>query len=128
MQSSTQSRRTRTIHVCAHMHANTHFKALSVSNELNLIYTGLRYYRGSMWGHLRIQKVLSPLNGLDCYYTRHCWSFSSFWSGLESNRKLKHRDTLTRTPAHINELRHVHNTHTLTVTHSHCLIYFCVSS
>lgn len=122
--------------VCEHMHTNTHFNALSVSNELNLIYTDsdsrLRYYRGSMWGHLRIQKVLSLLHSLDSYYSRHCWSFSSFWSGLESTRKLKHKDTLkctnTHAQAHINELRHVHNTPTLTVTHSHCLIYFCVSS
>lgn len=39
---------------------------------------------------------------------------------------LKH--THTHIQAHINELRHIHNTPTLTVTHSHCLIYFCVSS
>lgn len=83
--------------MCVHMHVHTHFNALSVSNELNLIYTGVRYYRGAMWGHFRIQKVLSPLHSLAPYYSRHCWSFTSFWLGLESNKKLKHKNTLKDT-------------------------------
>lgn len=87
----------KTICVCVHMRTHTHFNALFVSNELNLIYRGHRYYRGSMWGHLRIQKELSPLHSPAPYYSRHCWSFNSFWSGLESNRKLKRKDTLKDT-------------------------------
>lgn len=115
--------------MCVHMHTHTHFNALSVSNELNLIYTGLRYYRGSMWGHLRIQKVLSPLHSLASYYSRHCWSFTSFWLGFESNRKLKrHTQTHTQTHAGTHKRAQAHTQHPHTHSHTFPLfnIFLCL--
>lgn len=88
----------------------------SVSNERNLIYTRLRYYRGSVWGHSRIRALLGQ--GVWC---SRLWSFSGVFLGglcLESDGKPK--DTLQNK----NRL----NTHTLTITHFLRLIYLSVCS
>lgn len=73
-------------------HTHRHFNALSVSDELNLIYTGLRYYSGSMWGQLKIQKVLYRLHRLLITADTAGHSLPSGW---ESNR-----NTLTHMQAH----------------------------
>lgn len=119
--------------VHAHTHTHTHFNALSVSDELNLIYTGLRYYRGSTWGHLRIQTYCLHCRAL-LLITADTAGHSVLFgrarnlthSEVKTQRHTQHSNTHMQT--HTNELRHIHNAPTLPVTHSHCLIYFCVSS
>lgn len=108
--------------------SHTHFNALSVPNEWNLIRSSRRYYRGSMRGHLGKQKVLFPQNTLAPYYIGLCWPLASF-SGQAQNPTANEK-TITHIHTSIQNGAQALTQHprTLSVTHFHCLIYFCVSS
>lgn len=107
----------------------THFNALSVPNELNLIHTSLRYYGGFCAGDIQGNKNY-------CFH-RKLWLLIALDSagrqllfpvGLWIQRQMK-RQSHTYTQSIPNGAQALtQHPRTLSATHFHCLIYFCVSS